>query len=214
MSKTITLMIQYEIEYKSKSEKEERPQNNKEDEYSVEYFKQVRLKRLSTTIRLINFIPPFNGPISYKPLEIIWRLKKEILERDPNWTLADSIIKSEKDPNWTSADDTTKLERQILIQINNIDHTGSWDSEENKLKYTELFQTITKLRTLHPKWKINLAEITNFQSYKCLSCMEKKRLLGHEELTSEYSTLENKSSEKITTSISKPVLYKNEDTNK
>jgi hypothetical protein len=159
MSKTITLMLQYEIEYKSKNEKEEKPRKNKEKEYPVEYFKQLKLKRLSTTIRLINFIPPFNGPMSYKPLEIIWRLKKEILERDPNWTLADSIIKLEKDPNWATADDTTKLERQILNQINKIDHTGPWDSDENKLKYNELSQTITKLRTLHPKWKINLAEI-------------------------------------------------------
>jgi hypothetical protein len=208
-------MLQYEIEYKLKNEKEEKPQKNKEDEYPVEYFKQLRLKRLSITIRLINFIPPFNGPMSYKPLEIIWRLKKEILERDPNWTLADNIIKLEKDPNWAPAGDITKLECQILNQINNIDHTGSWDSDKNKLKYTELFQTITKLRTLHPNWEINLAEATNFCLCKCPSCMEKKkRLLGHEELTSEYSTPEDKSGNRVTTYINETVLYKNEDSNK
>jgi hypothetical protein len=66
-------MLQYEIEYKSENKKEGKPQENNEEEYSVEHSKLLRLKRLSSTIRLINFIPPFNGPISYKPLEIIWK---------------------------------------------------------------------------------------------------------------------------------------------
>ncbi len=127
-------------------------------------------------------------------------IKKEILERDPNWVLANNI---------------TMLECQILNQIDNIDHTKPWNSDRNKLRYIELFQTITKLRILHPNWEVNLAEVTNFHLCKCLSCTErKKKLLGHEESASEYSTPEDKSSKKVATSISEPILYKNEDSNK
>ena len=193
-------MLQYEIEYKSKNKIEEKPQENNEDKHSVEHFKLSRLKRLSSAIRLINFIPPFDEPMSYKPLEIIWKLKKEVLERDPSWVLANNI---------------TMLECQILDQIDNIDHTRPWNSDRNKLRYIKLFQTITKLRILHPNWEINLAEGTNFHLCKCLSCMEKKeKLLKHKESASEYSTLEKEGSKKVTTSISEPVLYKNEDSSK
>jgi len=73
--------------------------------------------------------------MSYKPLETIWKLKKEVLERDPSWVLANNI---------------TMLECQILDQIDNIDHTRPWNSDRNKLRYIKLFQTITKLRILHP----------------------------------------------------------------
>jgi hypothetical protein len=45
--------------------------------------------------------------------------------------------------------------------------------------------------------------------------MEKKeKLLKHKELASEYSTLEKEDSKEVTTSISEPVLYENEDSSK
>jgi hypothetical protein len=45
--------------------------------------------------------------------------------------------------------------------------------------------------------------------------MEKKeKLLKHKESASEYFTLEKEGSKKVTTSISEPVLYKNEDSSK
>jgi len=193
-------MLQYEIEYKSKDKKEGKPQENNEDKHSVEHFKLLRLKRLSSAIRLINFIPPFDGPMSYKPLEIIWKLKKEVLERDPSWVLANNI---------------TMLECQILNQIDNIDHNIPWNSDRNKLRYIELFQAITKLRILHPNWEINLAEDTNFHLCKCLLCIErKKKLPGHEKSASEYSTLKNEGSKEVTTSFSETVLCKDGDSNK
>jgi hypothetical protein len=45
--------------------------------------------------------------------------------------------------------------------------------------------------------------------------MEKKeKLLRRKEPASEYSTLKKEGSKKVTTSISEPVLYKNEDSSK
>ncbi len=80
-------------------------------------------------IGMINFMPPFDAPISYGPLERIWNFKKQIREMDPNWLLADEI---------------TLLEHQVLNQIDVIDITAPWNSARNKLRYIDLYQTIVK----------------------------------------------------------------------
>ncbi len=49
------------------------------------YEKSTKIMSLTTLIGLINFMPPFDGPISYGPLERLWNFKKQIKEIDPNW---------------------------------------------------------------------------------------------------------------------------------
>jgi hypothetical protein len=86
---------------------------------SKEYEKYTRIRGLTHLIALINFMPPFDGPISYGPLERIWNCKKQIKEMDPNWLLADEI---------------TLLEHQVLNQIDVIDINVPWNSARNKLR--------------------------------------------------------------------------------
>jgi hypothetical protein len=56
-----------------------------------DYVKFTKIRGLTHLVGLINFMPPFDSPISYKPLERMWSLKKQIKEIDPNWLLADEI---------------------------------------------------------------------------------------------------------------------------
>jgi hypothetical protein len=169
------------------------PQCECEEEYPDGYIKIVRLNWLSNTIRLINFMPPFNGPMSYKPLERICKLKKEIIEKDPNWILADNI---------------TMLECQVLNKIDNIDHTRPWNSDRNKLRYIELFQTITKLRTLHPNWVIDLSEARNPHLCRCCPCIIRRReMLNSGDSSPECSTSEDEDNKKVAPSTSKVIPF-------
>jgi hypothetical protein len=144
-------------------------------EFEDDYVKSLALNRLSSVIKQINFVPPFNGPMTYRPLERICALKKEIIERDSNWLLADDI---------------TVLETQILNKIDNIDHTRPWNSDRNKLRYIDLFQTITRIRTLHPNWEIDLREARNSHLCRCHLCLAKRMLTADKN-----SDLENPVSE-------------------
>jgi hypothetical protein len=125
-----------------------------------EYEKYTKIRGLTHLIGLINFMPPFDGPISYGPLERIWNFKKQIKEIDSNWLLADEI---------------TLLEHQVLNQIDVIDINVPWNSARNKLRYIDLYQTITKLRTIHPDWQMYLEDSKNHHFCKCYSCSEVKR---------------------------------------
>ena len=125
-----------------------------------EYEKYTKIRALTHLIGMINFMPPFDGPISYGPLERIWNFKKQIREIDPNWLLADEI---------------TLLEHQVLNQIDVIDINVPWNSARNKLRYIDLYQTVTKLRTIHPNWQMYLEDSKNHHFCKCYSCSEIKR---------------------------------------
>ena len=58
---------------------------------SKEYEKYTKIRGLTHLIGLINFMPPFDGPISYGPLERIWNFKRQI---NPSWSLdVEGIIK-------------------------------------------------------------------------------------------------------------------------
>jgi hypothetical protein len=127
---------------------------------SKEYEKYTKIRGLTHLIGLINFMPPFDAPISYGLLERIWSFKKQIREMDQNWILADEI---------------TLLEYQVLNQIDVIDITVPWNSARNKLRYIDLYQTITKLRTIHPDWQMYLEDSKNHHFCKCCLCSEIKR---------------------------------------
>ena len=45
---------------------------------SKEYEKYTKIRGLTHLIGMINFMPPFDGPISYGPLERIWNFGKEV----------------------------------------------------------------------------------------------------------------------------------------
>jgi len=130
-----------------------------------EYEKSTKIRSLTHLIGLINFMPPFDGPLSYRPLERLWSLKKQIKEIDPNWLLADEI---------------TLLEHQVLNQINVIDINVSWNSVRSKLRYIDLYQTITKLRTIHPDWQMYLEDSKNHHFCRCCSCSEVRKLYQEE----------------------------------
>jgi hypothetical protein len=125
-----------------------------------EYVKFTRIRGLTNLLGMINFMPPFDSPISYTPLEKMWSFKKQIREIDPNWLLADEI---------------TLLEHQVLNQIDVIDINVPWNSARNKLRYIDLYQTITKLRTIHPDWQMYLEDSKNHHFCKCYQCSEVKR---------------------------------------
>jgi hypothetical protein len=125
-----------------------------------EYEKSTKIRSLTHLIGLINSRPPFDGPISYGPLERIWNIKKRIREIDSNWILADEI---------------TLLEHQVLNQIDVIDINAPRNSTENKSRYLDLHQTITRLRTIHSDWQMYLEDSKNHHFCKCRPCSEIKR---------------------------------------
>ncbi len=139
---------------------EEQPLDGANEGTIKDQIKTKAISKLSRVIQTINFVPPFNGTITYAPLQRIWELKKEIEEKYPNWTL-------------TSDDEV--LETLVFSKIDSIDHTRPWNSDRNKLRYIDLFQTITKLRVRHPSWSIeDLNEVKNSCTCKCHYCVKKK----------------------------------------
>jgi len=63
-----------------------------------------------------------------------------------------------------------------------------WNGDRNKLRYIDLFQAITEIRTIHPNWEIDLSRARNSHLCKCCSCLvERKPLLDNRDLDSENS---------------------------
>ncbi len=156
-------MAQEKSKSKIEMTTEEQLPGEAKEEITDNQIKTIAISRLSRVIQTINFAPPFNGTLTYAPLQKIWELKKEIAEKDPNWTL--------------TSDDKV-METLVCSKIDSIDHTRPWNSDRNKLRYIDLFQTITKLRVRHPSWLIeDLKEVENSCTCKCHHCLERKEEL-------------------------------------
>ena len=58
-------------------------------------------------------------------------------------------------PELTLVNETHLLVNKILESVDNIDTSKEWSHQDNKSKFIEIKQVMTKLRLCYPLWKLN-----------------------------------------------------------
>ena len=58
-------------------------------------------------------------------------------------------------PELILVNETHLLVNKILESVDNIDTSKEWNHQDNKSKFVEIKQVMTKLRLCYPLWKLN-----------------------------------------------------------
>ena len=73
-------------------------------------------------------------------------------------------------PELTLVNETHLLVSKILENVDNIDTSKEWNHQDNKSKFVEIKQVMTKLRLCYPLWKLNKYDIEKYSTCLCPSC--------------------------------------------
>jgi hypothetical protein len=73
-------------------------------------------------------------------------------------------------PKLTLVNETHLLINKILEGVDDIDISKDWNHQDNKSKFAEIKQVMTKLRLCYPLWKLNRYDIEKYSACLCPSC--------------------------------------------
>ena len=73
-------------------------------------------------------------------------------------------------PELTLVNETHLLVSKILENVDNIDTSKEWNHQDNKSKFVEIKQVMTKLRLCYPLWKLNKYDIEKYSICLCPNC--------------------------------------------
>ena len=73
-------------------------------------------------------------------------------------------------PELTLVNETHLLVNKILESVDNIDTSKEWNHQDNKSKFVEIKQVMTKLRLCYPLWKLNKYDIEKYSTCLCPNC--------------------------------------------
>ena len=62
------------------------------------------------------------------------------------------------------------LVNKILESVDSINTNKEWNHQDNKSKFVEIKQIMTKLRLCYPLWKLNRYDIEKYSTCLCPSC--------------------------------------------
>jgi hypothetical protein len=73
-------------------------------------------------------------------------------------------------PELTLVNEAHLLVNKILEGVDSIDTNKEWNHQDNKSKFVEIKQVMTKLRLCYPLWKLNRYDIEKYSTCLCPSC--------------------------------------------
>ena len=73
-------------------------------------------------------------------------------------------------PELTLVNEAHLLVNKILESVDSIDTNKEWNHQDNKSKFVEIKQAMTKLRLCYPLWKLNKYDIEKYSTCLCSNC--------------------------------------------
>ncbi len=73
-------------------------------------------------------------------------------------------------PDLTLVNETHSLISKILEGVDSIDINKEWDHQDNRSRFIEIKQFMTKLRLCYPLWKLNRYDIEKYSTHLCSNC--------------------------------------------